>query len=215
MKIVSVNVSLPRTVHWLGKEVATGIFKEPVGGAVMLRRLNFDCDRQADLTVHGGPSKAAYIYPSEHYPFWKKELPGMELPWGMFGENLTTAGFDEKDTYIGDHLRIGKAVVVVTQPRTPCFKLGIKFGRDDILKRFLESGRSGFYVSVLEEGQVKAGDLIESFEEDPQRVTVAELNRLYAEGNYDRSVIERAVRVQALPDGWRDYLLKELHAQEL
>jgi MOSC domain-containing protein YiiM len=214
MKIVSVNVSLPRTVHWLGKEVATGIFKEPVGGAVMLRRLNFDCDRQADLTVHGGPSKAAYIYPSEHYPFWKKELPGMELPWGMFGENLTTAGFDEKDTHIGDHLRIGKAVVVVTQPRTPCFKLGIKFGRDDILKRFLESGRSGFYVSVLEEGQVKAGDLIESFEEDPQRVTVAELNRLYAEGNYDRSVIERAVRVQALPDGWRDYLLKELHAQE-
>jgi MOSC domain-containing protein YiiM len=214
MKVISLNVSLPQVVHWKGRDVSTGIFKEPVQGAVLLRRLDFDGDRQADLVAHGGRSKAAYLYPSEHYPYWKKELPGMELPWGMFGENLTTTGLDENDTHIGDQLRIGKAVVVVTQPRTPCYKLGIKFGRDDILKRFLESLRSGFYVSVREEGMVEAGDAIERLEEDPERVSIAELNRLFAEGKFDRAVIERAVRVKALPDGWRDYLLDELRPQE-
>lgn len=214
MKVISLNVSLPQVVHWKGRDVSTGIFKEPVQGAVLLRRLDFDGDRQADLVAHGGRSKAAYLYPSEHYPYWKKELPGMELPWGMFGENLTTTGLDENDTHIGDQLRIGKAVVVVTQPRTPCYKLGIKFGRDDILKRFLESLRSGFYVSVREEGMVEAGDAIKRLEEDPERVSIAELNRLFAEGKFDRAVIERAVRVKALPDGWRDYLLDELRPQE-
>lgn len=208
------NVSFPKTVHWKGRDVSTGIFKEPVQGAVLLRQLDFDGDRQADLVAHGGRSKAAYIYPSEHYPFWRTELPETELPWGMFGENLTTVGLDENDTHIGDSLRIGKAVVVVAQPRTPCYKLGIKFGRDDILKRFLQSLRSGFYVSVREEGMVEAGDTIERLEEDPERVTVAELNRLYAERKFDPALIERAVRVKALPDGWRDYLLKELHTQE-
>lgn len=214
MKVLSLNVSFPKTVHWKGRDVSTGIFKEPVQGAVLLRQLDFDGDRQADLVAHGGRSKAAYIYPSEHYPFWRTELPETELPWGMFGENLTTVGLDENDTHIGDSLRIGKAVVVVAQPRTPCYKLGIKFGRDDILKRFLQSLRSGFYVSVREEGMVEAGDTIERLEEDPERVTVAELNRLYAERKFDPALIERAVRVKALPDGWRDYLLKELHTQE-
>ena len=214
MKVISLNVSLPKVVHWKGRDVSTGIFKEPASGPVMLRRLDFEGDLQADLTAHGGRSKAAYIYPSEHYAYWKNELPGMELPWGMFGENLTTADLNENDTHIGDSLRIGKAVVVVTQPRTPCFKLGIKFGRDDIIKRFLESRRSGFYVSVREEGMVEAGDTIELLEEDPERVAIAELNRLYVEGTHDPSVIERAVRVKVLPDGWRDYLLNELRPQE-
>lgn len=214
MKVLSINVSIPKIVHWKGRDVSTGIFKEPVQGPLMLRQLDLDGDRQADLTAHGGPSKAAYAYPSEHYPYWKNELPGTELPWGMFGENFTTEGLNEEDTHIGDQLRIGKAVVVVTQPRTPCYKLGIKFGRDDILKRFLQSLRSGFYVSVREEGMVEPGDAIERLEEDPERVAVAELNRLYAERKFDPAVIERAVRVKALPDGWRDYLLKELHTQE-
>lgn len=214
MKVVSLNVSLPKMVQWKGQNIATGIFKEPMSGPVRLRRLDFDGDCQADLTVHGGRSKAAYIYPSEHYSFWREKLPGMELPWGMFGENLTTAGLNEEDSHIGDSLRIGKAVVVVTQPRSPCFKLGLKFGRDDIIKRFLESRRSGFYVSVCEEGMVEAGDAIERLEEDPERVSIAELNRLYVEGNYDAAVIERAVRVKVLPDSWRDYLLDELRPQQ-
>jgi MOSC domain-containing protein YiiM len=132
----------------------------------------------------------------------------------MFGENLTTVGLNEEDTHIGDRLRIGKAIVVVTQPRSPCFKLGIKFGRDDIIKRFVESRRSGFYVAVREEGMVEAGDTIERLEEDPERVSIADLNRLYVEGIYDASVIERAVRVKVLPDGWRDYLLNELRPQQ-
>lgn len=214
MKVISLNISLPKVVHWKGRDVTTGIFKEPVSGPVLLRRLDFEGDLQADLTVHGGRSKAAYIYPSEHYAFWRKELPGMELPWGMFGENLTTEGLNEDDTHIGDVLRIGEAVVVVTQPRSPCFKLGMKFGRDDIIKRFLESRRAGFYVSVREEGMVETGDTIERIEEDPERVSIAELNRLYVEGNYDPAVIERAVRVTVLPDGWRDYLLNELRPQQ-
>jgi len=166
MKVLSVNVALPRLIAWKGQTFNTGIFKEPVDGAVVMRQLDFDGDRQADLSVHGGPYKAVYAYPSEHYEFWRKELPEMELPWGQFGENLTTEGLNEEDTHIGDVLRIGKATVQVTQPRLPCFKLAAKFQRDDILKRFLQSGRSGFYLSVIEEGLVAAGDAIERVQED-------------------------------------------------
>lgn len=214
MKVLSVNVSLPRTVHWKGREVTTGIFKETVKGPVMLRRLDLDGDQQADLSVHGGPDKAAYVYPSEHYPFWKRELPGMELPPGMFGENFTTEGLDEENTHIGDRLRIGGAVVAVTQPRTPCYKLGIKFGSDEMLKRFLASGRSGFYLAVVEEGPVEAGDTIEFIHRDENRVAVADLNGIYVNGSGDSSLLRRAVRVQALSSGWRKYLLEELHKVE-
>ena len=145
MKLISLNVAVPRTVVWKGHEVRTGIFKEPIEGPVMMRRLNLDGDRQADLTVHGGPAKAVYAYPSEHYPLWKSELPETVLPWGMFGENLTTEGMIEDQIHIGDKFRIGEAIVIVTQPRTPCYKLALKFQRDDMLKRMLTNGRSGFY----------------------------------------------------------------------
>ena len=124
MKIVSVNVGLPREVTWQGKVVTTGIFKEPVDGAVMMRTLNLDGDAQADLTVHGGPSKAVYAYPSEHYGYWRRDLPGVDLPWGMFGENLTSEGLLEEAVYIGDRFRIGGTEVMVTEPRMPCYKLG-------------------------------------------------------------------------------------------
>src|SRR5436305_9927813 len=140
MKIISVNVGRPRLVMWQGSPVSTGIFKEPVEGRVALRTLNLDGDRQADLTVHGGPAKAVYAYPSEHYPFWRGELPGTELPWGMFGENFTTEGLLETTANVGDRFRVGTAELQVTQPRLPCYKLGIKFGREDMLKRFLLSG---------------------------------------------------------------------------
>lgn len=163
--LISVNVGLPRTVMRNGDPVSTGIFKEPVAARVMLRTLNLDGDRQADLSLHGGPSKAVYVYPSEHYEYWKHELPEMKLPWGMFGENFTSAGLFEPEINIGDKFRVGAALVMVTEPRMPCYKLGIKFGRSDIVKKFLASERTGFYFAVLEEGEVGAGDPIERFEE--------------------------------------------------
>jgi MOSC domain-containing protein YiiM len=179
MKIISVNVGRPRLVRRNGETISTGIFKEPVGGRVMLRTLNLEGDRQADLSVHGGPKKAVYAYPSEHYEFWKRELPGMDLPWGMFGENFTTEGMLETDTNIGDRFRIGSAEVVVTQPRMPCYKLGIRFGRVDIIKRFLVSERTGFYFSVLREGEVGSGDQFELIERNASGVRVVDITRLY------------------------------------
>jgi MOSC domain-containing protein YiiM len=175
LKLISVNVGLPRDVVWKGKTVTTGIFKEPVEGRVMMRRLNLDGDRQADLSVHGGLSKAVYAYPAEHYDYWRKELPDMNLPWVMFGENLTTEGLLENAVHIGDRFRIGTTEVMVTEPRMPCYKLGIKFGRDDIIKRFLASGRTGFYFAVLQEGEVGAGDAIELISRDKNNVTVADI----------------------------------------
>ena len=157
MKVISVNVGRPQLVVSNEKPVSTAIFKQPVTGRVAVRTLNLDGDRQADLSVHGGPSKAVYGYPSEHYEYWKQELPEMELPWGMFGENLTTSGLMESELNVGDKFQAGTAVLMVTEPRMPCYKLGIRFGRSDIIKRFLASGRTGFYFAVLREGDVGAG----------------------------------------------------------
>jgi MOSC domain-containing protein YiiM len=210
MKIISISVSRPRLVMWKGEPVSTGIFKEMVEGKVMLRTLNLDGDRQADLTVHGGPSKAVYAYPSEHYEFWKKELPELQLPWGMFGENFTTEGLLESEVNIGDLFRIGEAEVMVTQPRMPCYKLGIKFGRTDILRRFLASGRTGFYFSVIREGAVAAGDAIVPLGQDKHDVKVADITRLYARDHNDLEMMGRAIKVEALPDGWRDYFRQRL-----
>jgi MOSC domain-containing protein YiiM len=214
MKLLSINVARPRIIIAKGQRISTGIFKEPVEGPLMLRRLNLDGDRQADLRVHGGPSKAAYVYPSEHYPLWRKELPDMDLQYGMFGENFTTQGLNEVDTNIGDRFRIGGAVVMVTQPREPCFKLAAKFGRDDIIKKFLESGRSGFYLAVVEEGLVEAGQSVERIYRDENGVTIADMNRLYLHGASDAALVRRALRVEALPSGYRDYLLQELQSLE-
>jgi MOSC domain-containing protein YiiM len=203
MRIISLNVSRPRLVVWEGQTVSTGIYKTPVGGRVMLRAHNLDGDRQADLAVHGGPAKAAYAYPSEHYDYWREELPGTELPWGMFGENFTTEGLDETTVNIGDRFRVGSAEVTVTTPRMPCYKLGIKFGRSDIVKRFLASGRTGFYFSVGREGEVGAGDEFEPVGRDENGVAVADVSRLYARGGGDAETLRRAVAVEALPESWR------------
>lgn len=205
MRIVSVNVGLPREVAWKGRAVATGIFKQPVADRVMMRTLDLDGDRQADLTVHGGPSKAVYVYPAEHYAYWREELPGMDLPWGMFGENLTTQGLRESEVSIGDRFRIGQAEVVATEPRMPCYKLGLKFGRDDIIKRFLASRRTGFYFAVLKEGDVGAGDPIQRISRDAHGVTVADITQLYAEKRGNIELLHRAVRMEALPWSWRTY----------
>src|SRR5437764_2970582 len=174
MKVISVNVGLPRNVEWRGRIVQTSIFKEPVAGTVRVRRLNIEGDQQSDLTVHGGVGKAVYVYPSEHYSFWRQELPDADLPWGAFGENLTTTGLSEDDVHIGDRFGIGSAEFVVTQPRMPCFKLTIRFGRADMIKRFLCSGRSGFYLAVTKEGEIAAGDAISLISRHPGAITIAE-----------------------------------------
>jgi len=210
LKLISLNVARPRLASYRTQTVNTGIFKQPVSGPVQLRTLNLDGDRQADLAVHGGPFKAVYAYPSEHYEFWQQELPGAQLPWGMFGENFTTEGLFESDLHIGDRLQIGGAIIMVRQPRIPCYKLAIKFHRNDILARFLRSGRSGFYFSVEQEGTVQAGDGFEFLSREPQGISIAEMNRLFVEDKYNRELLEKAIATPALPEDWRDYFMKRL-----
>ncbi|MEA2488394.1 MAG: hypothetical protein QOH21_186 [Acidobacteriota bacterium] len=178
MNVISVNVGLPRNVQWRGRTVQTSIFKDPVAGPVRVRRLNLDGDRQSDLTVHGGAYKAVYVYPSEHYALWRDELAGMDLPWGFFGENLTTTGLDES-VRIGDRFRIGSAEFEVTQPRMPCYKLGIRVGRQDFLRPFLHSGRTGFYFAVTAEGELTSGDAIVPVSTNPSGMTIAEAVRSF------------------------------------
>ena len=213
-KLISVNVGLPRQVMWHGRSVTTGIFKQPVEGRVAVRKLNLDGDQQADLSVHGGEFKAVYCYPIAHYHYWKKELPGRELPLAIFGENFTVDGLLEDTVHIGDQFSIGSAEVVVTQPRMPCYKLGIRFGDDSMVQRFLASGRSGFYVAVAREGEVGAGDEIRMIFRDPNAVPVSEITRLYVTKTYsdeDVASIQRVLRVEALTSSWKDYFRERLH----
>lgn len=209
MKLISVCVGLPREVNWKGKAVTTGIFKQPVQGRVMMRSLNLEGDQQADLTVHGGVEKAIYAYPMEHYAYWRQELPDEAFPWGAFGENLTVEGLLETTVNIGDRFRIGNAEVMVTQPRFPCFKLNLKFGRDDMVKRFLNSRLSGIYFSVLQEGEIGAGDAIELIKRDEHNVTVADIVRIYVrEANDD--LVRRAIQVPALAADLKTYFQQQI-----
>jgi MOSC domain-containing protein YiiM len=212
MKIISVNVGLPRLVSRNGEPVSTAIFKEPVAGRVMVRTLNLDGDRQADLSVHGGPEKAVYAYPSEHYDFWKRELPEMEFPWGTFGENFTTTGLFETEINVGDKFRVGVAELMVVQPRMPCYKLAIRFGRTDIIKRFLASERSGFYFSVLQEGEVGAGDPFELITKNASGVRVVDVTRLYSSDKENVELLRRAIATEALPNNWKAYFRKRIES---
>ena len=205
VRVVSINVGLPREVEAQGTIVLTSIFKTPVSGPVRVRQLNLAGDQQSDLSVHGGAHKAVYLYPAEHYAFWRAELPAAALPWGAFGENVTTEGLREDATCVGDRFRIGSAELVVTQPRMPCFKLGIRFGRPDIVKRFLQSGRTGFYLSVAQEGEVNAGDPINLVSRDADSLTVADLVALYTAEAANQVQLRRASELQALPEGWRSH----------
>jgi MOSC domain-containing protein YiiM len=210
MKIISLNVGKPRAVPYSEGVATTSIFKSPVRGPLLLRRLNLDGDVQADLRVHGGRNKALYAYPSEHYEFWRKEFPDQELPWGMFGENLTTEGLSEENACIGDQFRIGGAIVKITQPRMPCYKLGIRFGRPDMVKRFLASGRSGIYFSVVEEGLIDAGDAIERIQKNENCLSVADVNRAYADIKSNLPLVRRIVELEILPRGLHDEFAEEL-----
>jgi len=210
MKLLSVNVGLPRDVEWRGKTVRTSIFKEPVEGRVRVRQLNLEGDRQSDLSVHGGIDKAVYAYPSEHYGFWGEELSRADLSWGAFGENLTTEGLLEDRICIGDRVRCGSALLVVTQPRQPCFKLGLRFARPDLVKRFQRSGRSGFYFAVMQEGELGAGDPLELIPASGDRVSVAQVARLYSAVDGDRGLLRRVSELPALPEGWREHFRARL-----
>ncbi len=210
MKLLSINVGLPREVEWRGKAVRTSIFKAPVSGRVRVMRLNVDGDRQSDLSVHGGADKAVYAYSSEHYAFWRNELPGTDFPWGVFGENLTTEGLLEDKVHVGDRLRAGAAEFIVTQPRMPCYKLAIRFNRPDMVKRFLRSGRTGFYLAVLREGDIGAGDSIDLVAEDDTHITVADVVGLYAADAANQDLLRRASELPALPESWREYFRERL-----
>ena len=203
MKLLSVNVSLPKKVRHARREVTTGIFKKPVRGSVMLRTSNLDGDGQADLVNHGGIHRAVLAYSVEHYDYWQRELGRDDFTFGQFGENFTVKGMLEDDVYIGDVFRVGHALVEVSHPRPPCFKLGIKMGMARFPKLFLQSGRVGFYLRVLAEGEVRAGDTFELIKADPVRITVGEMSHLLFFDPENLEGAKRALRVTALSPGWR------------
>jgi MOSC domain-containing protein YiiM len=213
MTLVSLNTGRPREIEWNGETVRTSIWKTPREGRLRVASLNIDTDEQSDLTVHGGREKAVYAYPSEHYEYWRRELPGVALPWGAFGENLTTQGLLETDVSIGDRIQVGSAEFFVTQPRQPCFKLGIRFGRDDMIKRFLASGRSGFYLAVLREGDVARGDRIAFTRRADDSLTVSAIMALRVGDSGQQDLLRRAARLPALPEGWKDHFRKRLSGQ--
>jgi MOSC domain-containing protein YiiM len=210
MKLISVNVGLSRDIAVGGKTVRTSIWKTPVQGRVRVSTLNLDGDQQSDLSVHGGVDKAVYLYPSEYYSYWRTQLPDVELPWGAFGENFTSEGILEDQIRIGDRIRVGSAEFMVTQPRMPCFKLGIRFNRRDMVKRFLESKRTGFYLAVIREGEVQNGDPIEFIEKQETGVTITDIVNLYTVDSRNQELLRRATALSALPQSWKDYFRKRL-----
>ena len=210
MKLISINVGLPRDITVAGKTVRTSIWKYPVQGRIRVSTLNLDGDQQSDLSVHGGVDKAVYLYPSEHYSYWRTQFADLDLPWGAFGENFTSEGILEDQVTIGDRLRVGSAEFMVTQPRMPCFKLGIRFNRRDMVKRFLESKRSGFYLSVTREGEVENGNAIEFTEKQKTGVTITDIVNLYTIDSENQELLRRATELAALPQSWKDYFRKRL-----
>ena len=210
MKLISVNVGLPREITVGGKTVRTSIWKYPVQGRVPVSTLNLDGDQQSDLSVHGGIDKAVYLYPSEHYSYWRTQLPDVDLPWGAFGENFSTEGILEDQIKVGDRIRVGSAEFMVTQPRMPCYKLGIRFNRRDMVKRFLVSKRTGFYLAVLREGEVEKGDAIEFTEKQESGVTIMDIVNLHSTDSENQELLRRATELPALPQSWKDYFRKRL-----
>ena len=214
MKVVAVSVGRPREAQWRGRKVQTAIFKAPISSRAFVTRENVEGDLQSDLSVHGGPEKAVYAYPAEHYDFWRRELPDAELPWGAFGENLTTEGLLEDEVWIGDRYQVGTTELVVTQPRMPCYKLAIRFGHADVVKRFLKSRRSGFYLAVGREGDIGAGDVIERLARNDKRLTIADVVSLYATNSENQTLLESASEHPSLPAAWREYFRKRLWAPD-
>lgn len=209
MKLLSIFVGKPRELDYNGRFVATGIYKEEINGPVQVHFLNIAGDQQADLTVHGGPDKAVYVYPSEHYSFWKEKRSDLFFQPGIFGENLSTTGLDEA-TCVGDVFKIGTAIFRVTNPRMPCFKLGIKMNDPKFIKDFMDARKNGFYLRVLQEGEIKPGDMIEKMEEDGHGLTIDEVIQLYTTKKEDEELLIKSVGAPNLPEDRREYFEKKL-----
>lgn len=212
MEIVSICAGPARTVAWQGAEVRTAIFKPPIEAA-LIGALGLEGDEQADLAAHGGPDKAVYAYSAEHYPWWRERLPGVDLPFGAFGENLTLAGFDEEDACLGDEYRAGTARLLALQPRLPCFKLGLRFNDPGMVKRFAQSLRLGVYFRVVEPGRVRRGDAFEKTSEHKTRFPVRNLARLYFDAELTSEKARPALEHPALNGNWREMLGKRLRPQ--
>lgn len=214
MIIRSVNVSLPKQVQHKNKTLSTGIFKQAVSGSVAVSQLNLKGDQQVDQVNHGGEHKAVYGFSADHYPFWQNKLQLQELPFGKFGENLTITGLDESRLCIGDRLQAGQTLLEITQPRVPCFKLGLAFERHDMPRLFVQHAATGIYFRVIETGSVAAGDSVSVVHADPARLSVQRLFRAY----FDKSlpaedknpVLEQALEITALSGEWRQQLEKRL-----
>ncbi len=205
--LVSVNLAVPGALRTRGREVRTGIFKEPAAGRIALRTLGLDGDFQADHRYHGGPEQAVYAFSSEHAAYFAADMGSAEtLPPGFFGENFTTAGLFEDDCAVGDVYRIGAARVQVTKPRSPCFKLGLRVGSPAFLKKFLASGRLGFYLRVVEEGEVGAGDAIVRTDRPSPALFVSELIRLLYFRPVDPEILQKALAARGLIPSIRERL---------
>ncbi len=211
MRLISINVGLPQEILWRGKKVQTAIFKKPVEGRKRLNKFNLEGDRQGDPSVHGGFSKAIYAYPLEHYAYWREQLPNVEFDPGMFGENFTTEGLLEECIHVGDIFKIGSAEVVITEPRLPCYKLQIRFGRKDIVKRFLQSNKVGFYFAVVKEGEVKTGDEFQLIKADEHQITIRDIVQLYKNHHYDSELLHKVIKLEALPRDWKERFEKFLN----
>ncbi len=198
MKIISTNLGHPQTITWQGKTVQTGIFKQPVNKPVFLSKLGVEGDAVMNTKVHGGVDKSCYLYPADHYAFWKQKYPDLDWNWGVFGENLTVAGLAENKMHIGDVLEIGESIVKITQPRIPCYKLGIRFDDQAIIKQFLEAERPGVYVKVLKEGFVKTGDQVFLLERQSNNLTVTQIFNQFTASKRDKYLIDRALEDEDL-----------------
>lgn len=202
MSILSINVSPPKDVPFGNKTLTTGIYKEPIAGRVMLHSMNLAGDGQADLVAHGGTYKAAYVYSYDNYGFWSAQLDRDDFTYGQFGENFTVAGLLDTDVLVGSIYRIGDALVQVTQPRVPCFKLAHKMGIPTFVKQFMQAQRTGFYLRVLEEGEVGVGDTFELVTPDPVGMSVYDIFHLLY---FDKTNVEQAKRaldIDGMSPGW-------------
>ena len=203
-RLLSLNVGLPRDVSWQGRTVHTGIWKEPVQGRRMVRRLNIDGDGQGDLAGHGGEHRAVFVYQIESYRYWQNQLGRTDFTHGEFGENFTVEGLPDDEVCIGDRYRVGSALFEVTQPRVTCYRVGIRMNEPQMAALLVSHGRPGFYFRVLEEGEVGAGDEIVRVMQGPEGMTVAEVDALLYKPGHPADRLERALRIPALSTGWRD-----------
>lgn len=208
-KLLSLNVGKPTVIRYQGQEIRTGIYKTKVTEPIFLTKLNFTGDAQADLVHHGGVDKAVCVYCFEHYPFWEEEL-GKSLEPGAFGENLTVERLMEQDVCIGDIFQLGEALVQISQPRRPCYKLAKRHARADLPMLVQETGYTGYYFRVLEEGLVSPDDGLLLKERHPQQMTVAHANRIMYEDKWNRQALETILAVQELSSSWRQTFLKRL-----